>query len=106
MIKVSFLKSNDTIVGFRVEGHSGYAKLGSDIICASVSSVAYMVANTITDIYKIPPTVLSVEDGFMELKLTLNDAVNVKQLLLGFELHLLQLCEQYPKYVFIKHSEV
>ena len=51
MIFVRFLsEASGNLVGFVMEGHAGYADPGEDIVCAAVSSVAYMTANTITEI--------------------------------------------------------
>ena len=43
MTTVTFFKQNNQFVGLKVIGHSGYAKQGKDIVCASVSSVTQMV---------------------------------------------------------------
>ena len=49
MIFVRFLsEASGNLVGFVMEGHAGYADPGEDSVCAAVSSVAYMTANTIT----------------------------------------------------------
>ena len=38
MTTVTFHMEGERIVGFTVQGHSGYADEGSDIICAAVTS--------------------------------------------------------------------
>ena len=50
MIRATFYKKGNKSCGFEISGHSGYAEQGSDIICASVSSAAYMAVNTVTEI--------------------------------------------------------
>lgn len=50
MTTVTFLKSDDIICGFEISGHSDFAEEGSDIVCAAISSAAYMTANTVTEI--------------------------------------------------------
>ena len=65
MIKVIFFKSGDNIRGFELSGHSGYAEEGSDIVCSAVSSVAYMVANTVTEIIGVNAKV-ELDDGYMK----------------------------------------
>ena len=37
MTNITFYKTNNSFVGFRVSGHSGYAEEGSDIVCAGIS---------------------------------------------------------------------
>ena len=51
MTKYKFLTDEKGIYGFIIKGHSGYGEQGGDIVCAAVSSAAYMVINTITDIF-------------------------------------------------------
>ncbi len=44
-------KSEDrSIRGIYVEGHSGYGKSGSDIVCAGISTLCYAAANALEDI--------------------------------------------------------
>ncbi|MCX7924143.1 MAG: ribosomal-processing cysteine protease Prp [Clostridia bacterium] len=40
MTKVSMMKKGDDYIGFEIEGHSGYAQIGYDIVCAAVSTLA------------------------------------------------------------------
>lgn len=102
MIKVAFFRSeNDMPVGFSLKGHSGYASSGSDIVCSAVSSAAYMTANTIIEIMEIDADTTVNENGEMTLKVPSHSASKVKDILLGLELHLTQLAEQYPKNVTI-----
>ena len=44
MIRAAFKKD---FSGFTVSGHSGYAEAGSDIVCAAVSSMTFLVCNAI-----------------------------------------------------------
>ena len=95
MIKIDFFFSDKAIEGFRISGHSGSGEEGSDIICSTVSSAAYMAANTITEIVKCKAEV-DVSDGFMSfrVKSNLSDA---QQILEGFKLHIEALAADYPK---------
>ncbi|MNI35971.1 hypothetical protein D3C73_900090 [compost metagenome] len=48
MIIVSILRrSNNTISGFEVSGHAGYADPGEDIVCAGVSAVTVGTVNSV-----------------------------------------------------------
>lgn len=100
MINITFFKE-DYILGFEIQGHSGSAESGQDIVCASVSSAAYLVVNTITDIMKIEPDDLSVSDGEMFFKLKEEDATKCKDILDGFELHLTELSKQYSEFIHV-----
>ena len=102
MINVKFFHSeNGAPLGFSFKGHAGYAAHGSDIVCAAISSVAYMTANTIIEIMKVEADVDVKEDGEMTIKVSEESAEKTKELLLGLELHIKGLREQYPKNVTI-----
>ena len=105
MTTVTFLKSDDIICGFEISGHSDFAEEGSDIVCAAVSSAAYMTANTITEILHIDADVTE-NDGFMSLSLSKGEAEKSAVVLDGLRLHLTALSEQYTKYIKVKISEV
>ena len=53
MTKVDFLLHDGLITGFTITDHAEYGEEGSDILCAAISSAAYMTVNTITDILGI-----------------------------------------------------
>ncbi|MDO4748550.1 MAG: ribosomal-processing cysteine protease Prp [Eubacteriales bacterium] len=104
MIKVDFFGTSP-VLGFYISGHADYSQVGSDIVCAAVSSAAYMTANTVTDIIKATPK-LRVNDGEMYLKLEIADAHKCSSIMKGFVLHMLSLAEQYKQYITVTISEV
>ena len=102
MIKVKFYLSDKLIEGFEISGHSGSADAGKDIICASVSSAAYMAVNTVTDVLFLNPEI-EVDDGFMKLRL--NSGLSEAQpILKGLRLHLESLAGDYPKHIIVTTS--
>ncbi len=94
MITASFFDGNK---GFEIKGHSYSAESGRDVICASVSSAAYLVANTVTDVIGADADI-KVKDGYMKLVLKGENA-EAERLIEGLGLHIGQLSKQYPKYV-------
>lgn len=96
MITVRFSTEGETITGFRIQGHAMLAPSGQDILCAAVSSAAYMTANTITEICKLPADA-EVSEGEMLVMLSKADASKAQDLLKGFSLHVRELSHQYPK---------
>ena len=103
MIRVSFKAAHGNLCGFRITGHGG-GEMGQDIVCAAVSSAAYMTANTITDILCATADI-TVDDGLMDV--TVTDRIDACQSILGgFRLHLQALEEQYPKRVHLMNTEV
>lgn len=105
MITVEFF-GKKPLCGFHITGHSDVNPDGPEVICAGVSSAAYMTANLITEVIGLKPE-LSAEDGDMFLKLkTESEAVRCDDVLQGLRLHLSSLAEQYPKYIKVSYSEV
>jgi len=105
MIKVSFVIKRGLIRGFTVEGHSGFGEEGEDIVCAAVSSAAYMTVNTITDVLNLRPK-LKAKYGYMTIKLSSKQSEKAQVVLAGFRLHLTALAEQYKENITVKISEV
>ena len=96
MINVTFYHFSDGAPkGFCMKGHSGFSESGTDIICASVSSAAYLTANTILEVMKID-AFADVGDGYMKFTIPEKDKQSTKVILSGFELHLKELEKQYP----------
>ena len=93
-------------VGFTVKGHAGYADAGHDIVCASVSSSAYMVANTITDILRLTPEIkVDEQSGFFELLLLdESERAKAKDILQGFLLHMESLSQLYADYIEVERG--
>ncbi|MEG0980129.1 MAG: ribosomal-processing cysteine protease Prp [Oscillospiraceae bacterium] len=100
-----FKTPSGLVTGFEVNGHSGFGESGEDIVCAAVSSVAYMTANTITDIMNVDAKI-SVKDGYMRLELKRADAKYAQEILKGFEAHIQCLADDYPKNIKVKFGGV
>ncbi len=101
MITVTFCSRKENLFGFTITGHSGYAEAGSDIICASVSSCALMVANTVTEVMRLEATAEADDSGFLWLEI-LSSPEPAQALLRGFRLHMTELAKDYPQYVLCK----
>ena len=96
MIRVIFTVESGIVTGFELRGHADCAEAGSDIVCAAVSSAAYMTANTLTEVAALPCTV-SQDDA--------KDTA-AQTVLSGFLLHLNALGRAYADCMDIKISEV
>ena len=104
MIRAKFTYSSEDLAdGFEISGHSGFAEEGSDIVCAAVSSAAYMCANTLTAVQGLSPEI-SEKDGLLSLKLNDEEAREAKTVIDGLILHLEQLSEQYPDFILIERG--
>ena len=104
MIKVRFLIGNNQLHGFEIRGHANFAESGKDVVCASVSSAAYMAANTITDVICANADAVA-GDGTMRLTLNQPDE-QAQAVLKGLELHLTELSKQYPENIKIIYGGV
>ena len=101
MTTALFFRQEGRLCGFSLRGHtddSGTQQ--ARLVCAAVSSAAYLAANTLTDVLKADADV-SVEDGVMTLRLARPDE-GAEAILEGLRLHLSQLEEQYPTYLVTK----
>lgn len=90
-------KNDEGIV--ELNGHSGYADSGFDIVCASISTITIMTANLYEKLdlsYNILDLV--VEEGYFRLQVKLNDKVS-KGIFENLVDALDSLQEQYPKYI-------
>lgn len=105
MIKIRFTRSDGNLVAFSLSGHSGYAEQGEDIVCAAVSSAAYMTANTLTEILALQPDI-SLSDGNMSVKLSSVEVSKAQDILRGFSLHIKELSKQYPHNITYIITEV
>ena len=101
MTSVKFLADKKSIYGFYISGHS--SKDGDDevgrIVCAAVSSAAYMAANTVTDIIGDRAEGF-VDDAVMRFYVKNPSECTVK-VLEGLRLHLTELSEQYGSNITI-----
>ena len=94
MIKARFFTEDNLICGYEISGHSGSAEAGQDIICAFVSSAAYMAANTISEILNAEIEA-EVADGYMNIRVA-SKLSEAQQILEGLRLHLRSLAGDYP----------
>lgn len=91
MILAKF-KLRDTAASFVLLGHAG-GESGTDIVCAAVSSAAYMAANTVTEILKVSAKV-TVSNGCLRFSCT--GSKSAADIVRGLRLHLEQLQADYP----------
>ena len=97
MTRVSILRSGGYKSGFIMEGHTaGCDSEEGRLVCAALSSAAYMCANTLTEILLIE-CMSDVRDGYMRIEA--KNAKPAQDILDGFCLHIKGLQEQYPDYI-------
>ncbi len=107
MVSIHFLTSSEGLLqGFLMEGHAGAGEAGQDVVCAAISSAAYLVVNTLTDICHVTPLTLRAEEGRMLFRIEPGDESRCGDLLQGLKLHLQGLEEQYPESLRVAYMEV
>lgn len=101
MTRVKFLSNKESLYGFEIKGHSSVDCNDDEgkIVCAAVSSAAYMTANTITEIIG-DSCQIDVDDALMCVK-AINPSQNTIAVLEGLKLHLTELSKQYSKRIKI-----
>ena len=74
MISITVKKENDLIKYIKISGHSGYSGEGSDIVCASVSSIAITTVNSLIRIDE-DCVIYSESDGLLEIGILKHDDI-------------------------------
>lgn len=105
MNKISFKTEDDLVLGFVLDGHCTADEEDEEgrLVCAAVSSAAYMTANTVTDIIGADCDI-EVDESYMALEIK-EKLAECQPILRGFILHLNSLAEQYENHIEI-YSEV
>ena len=101
MTGVKFLADGKNLYGFEISGHSSKNcddEVGK-IVCAAVSSAAYMAANTVTDIIGDNADI-TVDEAKMVFVCKKPSDATVK-VLLGLKLHLTTLADDYSNNIKI-----
>ena len=108
MIKASFfVLDSGELVGFEISGHSGYSESGSDIVCAAVSSAAYMAVNTMTDVIGADVDLaVNERTGYMSAMVSEKDIAKCSDILKGFKIHMLILEQMHASNINVSYSEV
>ena len=101
MTTVTFLTEDARIIGFGVQGHSGWGESGEDIVCAAITSAVRLVEATVNDVMGLCAAVKVREaDASISLRLPgglANTAESTCQnLLTGLMVYLAQLHDEYP----------
>ena len=106
MTTVTFHSEGSRIAGFQVEGHSGYAPEGEDIVCAAVTSAVRLVECAVNDVLGLEaPVKVREKDAFLSLKLPnglgQTSESTCQTLLAALMVHFVQLAEEYPDHITV-----
>ena len=102
MTRCEFYTEEDRITGFSISGHSGYAEIGQDVVCAAISAVVTMAEATINDVCGAKAKV-RVKEQDARITLTLptscDEEESVQAVLAGMLLTLCSMRDDYPDYI-------
>ena len=106
MTTVSFHLEGSRITGFEIQGHSGYADEGSDIVCAAVTSAVRLCECAINDVLGLEASVkVRQKDASISLKLPnglgQTNESTCQTLLTALMVHFTELHEEYPENISV-----
>ena len=107
MTTITFHSAQGRLDGFVVEGHSGYAEAGADIVCAAVSAAVGLVECTVNEVLGLEASVkIREKDARIALKLPgglgeVNEHT-CQNLLAGLMVYLQNLSEEYPENLIVR----
>lgn len=103
MTTIVFHLEGDRIHSFEIQGHSGYAQEGEDIVCAAVSSAVNLVSATVNEVLGLAATVHMPEEGCLSFHLpgglSETDEATCQNMLTGMMVYLSDLHQAYPDFV-------
>ncbi len=106
MIRSEFVIQDNKIYSFSVEGHSGLAQSGEDILCASVSAMSQLVINTLTEVFGAELS-LSIDEKKPLIRCSLKSVSGeyrsgAEGILYGFYLQMKDLAEIYSAHLTVR----
>ncbi len=106
MITASFHMEGERIVSFQVEGHSGLAPEGEDILCAAVTSAVRLTECAVNDVLGLEASVrMAPEKALLSLRLpgglSETGESTCQTLLTALMVYFTQLREEYPDNIIV-----
>ena len=106
MTTVTFRSEGSRITGFELQGHSGYAPQGEDIVCAALTSAVRLTECAVNDVLGLEASVkVKPEKALISLRLpgglSQQNESTCQTLLTGLMLYLTQLTEEYPDHIIV-----
>lgn len=106
MTSVMFTARGKMLLSVDIQGHSGYAAEGEDIVCAAVSSAVMLTHALLFDVQRVPVDTL-VEDEGAHIRITLPEEqlTRGQDALYALRLHFTELEETYPENIHVTEVE-
>ena len=107
MTRITIYCRDNTYVGFCMEGHSGYAEAGEDIVCAGLSVLAINFVNSIEQLTSDEYTQFEHEDdGIIDFEFSNNISKEAELLIKSLVLGLEQLEKEYKDFITLDYKEL
>ena len=104
MIKFTAVENTEgKITRFTVDGHSGFAESGRDIVCASVSSAVWLTINGIEK-QNLAKLIYEEREGFVDCTISENRSEGADVLLNSLVMFIAELSKEYGQYLKFKQS--
>ena len=106
MITVRVTRREGQIMAFQIEGHSGYAESGPDIVCSAVSALSQGAVIGLERVVGLTP-VYTVHDGWLNLsrlakrRITVDQRRQAQTVLETMVVALKQVAQDHPKNVVV-----
>ena len=106
MTTVTFHSEGSRITGFTVEGHSGLAPEGGDILCAAITSAVRLAECAVNDVLGLEASVrVRQKDASISLKLPgslgQTNESTCQTLLTALMVYFTELREEYPDHLIV-----
>ena len=106
MIEVTFYSEGSRLTGFTVQGHSGLADPGEDVLCAAVTSAVRLAECAVNDVLGLEAAVkVRQKDAYLSLKLPTKLGQTAEStcqtLMTALMVHFAQLHEEYPDHIIV-----
>ena len=106
MTTVTFNSEGSRITGFSVEGHSGFASEGEDILCAAITSAVRLTECAVNDVLGLEASVkVREKDASISLKLPgglgQTNESTCQTLLAALMVYFTELAEEYPDHLIV-----
>ena len=103
MTTITFRSQGSQITGFDVQGHSGYAEDGADIVCAAITSAVRLVETTVNDVLGLAAAVrVDPDNAWLSFHLpgglSVTDEATCQNLLAGLMVYFAELHQAYPDF--------
>ena len=107
MTNISIFKTDDTYEGICIEGHSGYAEAGYDIVCAGISVLAINFINSV-DAFTDDKFILNedADKGLIEFKFESRPSKDALLLFKSLVMGLKDLEKENKDFILVDYKEV